>query len=55
MTCEDITSSITIQEQMNSTLSILESTLESTADGILVMGIDRRVRVCNEKFLEIWG
>ena len=36
-------------------MSLLTATLESTADGILVMGIDGRVAGFNEKFLSMWS
>lgn len=36
-------------------MSLLTATLESTADGILVMGIDGRVAGFNEQFLSMWG
>jgi PAS domain S-box-containing protein len=41
--------------QLQQSLSLLDSTLESTADGILVVSSDRRVTSCNQKFLEMWG
>ena len=54
MTCEDITAFRRIEDEMNLALSILESTLESTADGLLVVGTDRKIKAFNKKFLEIW-
>ncbi|WP_285244752.1 EAL domain-containing protein [Pseudarthrobacter sp. fls2-241-R2A-127] len=36
-------------------MSLLAATLESTADGILVMGIDGTVAGFNEQFLTMWG
>jgi PAS domain S-box-containing protein len=41
--------------QLQNSLSLLNSTLESTADGILVISLDRLVSSCNKKFLEMWG
>ncbi|MFH0958781.1 MAG: PAS domain S-box protein [Pseudomonadota bacterium] len=55
MTCEDITAFRRIEDEMRLALSILESTLESTADGLLVVGADGKINAFNEKFLEIWG
>ena len=40
--------------QLQQSLSLLNSTLESTADGILVISNDGRVSGCNQKFLEMW-
>jgi two-component system, sensor histidine kinase and response regulator len=37
------------------TLSLLRATLESTADGILVINRDRNVPVYNQKFLQMWS
>jgi two-component system sensor histidine kinase/response regulator len=36
-------------------LSLLRATLESTADGILVVDMERNVPVYNQKFLQIWS
>jgi two-component system cell cycle sensor histidine kinase/response regulator CckA len=40
--------------QLQQSLSLLNSTLESTADGILVISNDGRINGCNQKFLEMW-
>ncbi len=39
---------------LSRTLSLLSTTLESTADGILVVDDSGRVETCNRKFLEMW-
>jgi PAS domain S-box-containing protein len=36
-------------------LTLLESTLDSTADGILVIGHDGRVLLSNNRFADMWG
>jgi diguanylate cyclase (GGDEF)-like protein/PAS domain S-box-containing protein len=36
-------------------VTLLQSTLDSTADGILVIGEDGRVLTWNQRFLDIWG
>lgn len=41
--------------QLQQSLSLLHSTLESTADGILVISKDGRVSSCNRKFLDMWN
>jgi PAS domain S-box-containing protein len=41
--------------QLQHSLSLLNSTLESTADGILVVSANRLVSSCNQKFLDMWG
>ena len=40
--------------QLQHSLSLLHATLESTADGILVISNDGSVSGCNQKFLDIW-
>lgn len=42
-------------ESLREAMSLLTATLESTADGILVMGIDGSVAGFNEQFLTMWG
>ncbi|HEV7553375.1 MAG TPA: PAS domain S-box protein [Candidatus Angelobacter sp.] len=42
------------QVQLEHSLSLLNATLESTADGILVISNDGRVSTCNQKCLDIW-
>ncbi|HZD94528.1 MAG TPA: ATP-binding protein, partial [Candidatus Sulfotelmatobacter sp.] len=39
---------------MQESLSLLNATLESTADGILVVSTDRSIRSFNQKFAEMW-
>ncbi len=40
---------------LRSTLSLFETTFESTADGIVVMSLDRQIVTCNKKFIEMWN
>src|SRR5512147_3097027 len=35
--------------------AVLQATLESTADGILVVNSDSRVLAYNQKFVKMWG
>jgi PAS domain S-box-containing protein len=37
------------------TLSVLRSAIESTADGLLAVDLEGRVKLVNGKFLELWG
>jgi PAS domain S-box-containing protein len=54
MTCEDITDYSRSESERKRAYSILESALESTADGILIVDRDRDISAYNRKFLEIW-
>lgn len=42
------------QTQLEHSLSLLNATLESTMDGILVISNDGRISSCNQKFLDLW-
>src|SRR5215469_15817385 len=42
------------ESQLQETISLLNATLESTADGVLVISNDRKVTSCNKKFAEMW-
>jgi two-component system cell cycle sensor histidine kinase/response regulator CckA len=43
------------EAQLRHSLSLLHSTLESTADGIMVVANDGQVTSCNQKFMEMWN
>ncbi|MGN7198681.1 putative bifunctional diguanylate cyclase/phosphodiesterase [Arthrobacter sp. SAFR-044] len=45
----------TADANLRETMSLLTATLESTADGILVIGNDGSVAGFNEQFLSMWG
>jgi PAS domain-containing protein len=51
---EDITDVKRSEQEMLKSLSLLSATLESTADGILVVDTGRRVQTYNSKFLSLW-
>ena len=42
------------EEETKSTLSLLSATLESTADGILVVDTHGKIAILNRKFVEMW-
>lgn len=42
------------EKQLRESLSLLSATLESTADGILVVSTDGAIRSFNNKFVEMW-
>lgn len=43
------------EKERGKLVSLLHSTLESTADGILVVDLQRRFVTWNQRFLKIWG
>ncbi len=51
---QDITDRKLAEEKINQTLSLLNATLESTADGILVVDINGKVTGINQKFIQMW-
>ncbi|HMT06763.1 MAG TPA: PAS domain S-box protein [Pyrinomonadaceae bacterium] len=50
----DITARRRAESKLRDTLSLFETTFESTADGIVVMGLDKQIVTCNKKFVEMW-
>jgi len=54
-TLEDNTGQKRADEKMQWTLSLLGATLESTADGILVVDSEEKIIRFNKKFIEMWG
>lgn len=51
----DITARRRAAEAQGQTLSLLRATLESTADGILVVDATGKISTFNRKFVEMWG
>ena len=49
------TSEGNVAAELEKSLSLLKATIESTADGILVVDNKRRVVLYNQKFLEMWN
>lgn len=43
------------ERRLQHTVSLLNATLESTADGILVISNDRKIARCNQKFAAMWN
>ncbi len=52
--CWDVTVSHETTERLRRSLSLLEATLDATADGILVVDLQGRVVAHNRRFLELW-
>jgi diguanylate cyclase (GGDEF)-like protein/PAS domain S-box-containing protein len=50
----DVTERTNAEQALNNTLSLLRTTLDSTADGILVVDRERKVQTCNRRFTEMW-
>jgi signal transduction histidine kinase len=52
--CWDVTVHHATTERLRHSVSLLEATLDATADGILVVDAERRVTAHNRRFLEMW-
>lgn len=52
--CQDVTESEDTERELDRSLSLVRATLESTADGLLVVDAQGRVESFNQKFLELW-
>jgi len=50
----DISGSKRAEEALKYTLSLVNATLESTNDGILVVDMERRITRWNQKFVDLW-
>ena len=55
VTGHDITDRVEVETHLSEANSILAATLESTADGILVVDLEDRITSVNGRFLELWG
>jgi PAS domain S-box-containing protein len=51
----DITGRKRFEDQLRASVSLLQATLESTGDAILVVGTDGRVVQYNRRFVDTWG
>ena len=52
--CWDITEQQETTEKLHRSVSLLEATLDSTADGILVVDTNGRIAAHNHRFTELW-
>lgn len=43
------------EKQLQQAISLLNATLDATADGILVVSAEGKISSCNGRFLEMWG
>lgn len=54
-TVEDFTARKRAEDAVKESVSLLSSTLEATADGILAVNQDGRITASNKRFQEMWG
>jgi|CXWL01.1.fsa_nt_gi diguanylate cyclase (GGDEF)-like protein/PAS domain S-box-containing protein len=50
----DITDRRHAEDSLHRTISLFASTFESTADGIVVLDLNKKIVTCNQKFIEMW-
>ncbi|HVD76774.1 MAG TPA: PAS domain S-box protein, partial [Vicinamibacteria bacterium] len=50
----DVSDRHEVEEELNRTISLLQSTFESTTDGILVIDPDGRILTSNQRFAQMW-
>lgn len=55
LTLKDETDRRSAEEKLKRTLSLLSATLESTADGILVVDGEGKIERFNQKFIQMWN
>jgi diguanylate cyclase (GGDEF)-like protein/PAS domain S-box-containing protein len=51
----DVTDRNQVEEERKKMVSLLEATIESTTDGILVVNSSGHIVLYNQKFVELWG
>ena len=51
----DVTAQRRAREELEKTVSLLRATLDSTADGVIVLTQDWRITTYNGRFLELWN
>lgn len=51
---QDITDRIKLEGELSESVSLLAASLESTADGILVVNLDDCITVFNQRFAQMW-
>ncbi len=54
VTAHDVSERAAADRELRSALSLLRATLDSTADGILVVDTDGRIASFNDRFAEMW-
>jgi diguanylate cyclase (GGDEF)-like protein/PAS domain S-box-containing protein len=54
VTAHDVSARVAAELELRSTLSLLNATFDSTADGLLVVDLDRRITSFNRQFAEMW-
>src|SRR5438046_9165065 len=52
--CQDVTEQVAASEGLARSLSLLQATLETTADGLLALHRNGKVQSLNQKFLQRW-
>ena len=54
LTCHDISARVAAEAELHTALSVLSATLDSTADGILVVDVEGHISSYNRRFTAMW-
>ncbi|MGZ4675328.1 MAG: sensor domain-containing protein [Acidimicrobiia bacterium] len=54
VSAHDVSERLEAEHRLRTALSLLEATLDSTADGVLVVDRDNRIASFNRRFVELW-
>jgi diguanylate cyclase (GGDEF)-like protein/PAS domain S-box-containing protein len=54
VSAHDVTDRVAVENELRGALSLLHATLDSTADGILVVDANGRITSFNRRFVEMW-
>ena len=54
ITAHDISARVSVEDELRNTLSLLQATLDSTADGLLVVDASGKITNFNARFVEMW-
>ncbi len=54
ISAHDVSERVAVERELRSALSLLQATLDSTADGILVVDSEKNIAGFNQRFIDMW-